>query len=66
MVGPTAEKLATMGLLEKKESISTEVLYLRDDEKRQTYFNKFKDHKPELEGVAGIQWGRDRPRLQTV
>ena len=59
MVVPTTEKLATMGLLEKKESISTKVLYLRDDEKRQKYFDKFKAQNAEMEGVAGIQWGRD-------
>ena len=59
MVGPTTEKLVTMGLLEKKESISTEVLYLRDDEKRQTYFDQFKDHNKDVEGLAGVQWGRD-------
>ena len=59
MVGPSVEKLATMGLLEKKESMSTEVVYLREDEKRQTYFDQFKDHNEGVEGLAGVQWGRD-------
>ena len=59
MVAPTTEKLATMGLLEKKESISTEVLYLRDDVKRKEYFDKFKLQNAEMEGVNGIQWGQD-------
>ena len=59
MVAPTTEKLATMGLLEKKESISTEVLYLRDDAKRKDYLEKFQTQNANMEGVNGIQWGVD-------
>ena len=59
MVGPSAEKLATMGLLEKKDSISTEIVYLREDEKRETYYNQFKDHNKDVESLAGVQWGRN-------
>ena len=59
MVAPTAEKLATMGLLEKKESISTEVLYLRDDAKRKDYLERFHTQNANMEGVHGIQWGVD-------
>ena len=54
MVGPTAEKLATMGLLEKKESINTEIVFLRDE-----LFTQFKDHNKDVESAAGVEWGRE-------
>lgn len=34
---PTPENLAGMGLLGKKESVITEVLFLRDDARRKNY-----------------------------
>ena len=54
MVKPSAEKLATMGLLEKKESISTEIVFLREIEKRDLYFTQFKDHNKDEESAAGV------------
>ena len=48
MVGPSAEKLATMGLLEKKESISTEIVFLRENEKRDGYYTQFKEHNKDV------------------
>ena len=55
MVGPSAEKLATMGLLEKKESISTEIVFLKDNVKREELFTQFKDHNKEVESAAAMQ-----------
>ena len=59
MVGPSAVMLATMGLLEKKESISTEIVFLRENEKREQYFTQFKDNNKEVKSAAGVEWGRD-------
>ena len=51
MVGPTIEKLTGMGLLGKRDSISTEIVYLRQDAKREDYYKKFKDHNKDVEGL---------------
>ena len=59
MVKPSADKLATMGLLEKKESVSTEIVFLRENKKRDLYFTQFKDHNKDEESAAGVEWGRD-------
>ena len=40
-VGPTIESLTGMGLLGKKDSVITELITLRDEDKRKTYFDKF-------------------------
>ena len=59
MVGPTIEKLTGMGLLGKRDSIKTEILYLRDDAKREDYFNKFKNHNKDVEELRQVKWGID-------
>ena len=59
MVGPTTEKLATMGLLPKKESISTEIVFLRQDQKREDLFTQFKDHNKDVDCLAQVEWGRN-------
>ena len=46
---PTPESLAGMGLLGKKDSIITEILYLRDDTKRADYFTKFQNHNKDMD-----------------
>ena len=58
MVGPSAEKLATMGLLGKKDSISTEIVYLRQDEKREDYYKQFREHNKDVHGLEQVEWGR--------
>ena len=58
MVVPTAEKLASMGLLKKKESISTEVLFLRHDAKRKDYLDRLQAENADMEGIDGM-WGCD-------
>ena len=59
MVGPTIEKLTGMGLLGKRDSIKTEILYLRDDAKREDYYNKFKNHNKDVEELKQVKWGID-------
>ena len=54
---PTPESLAGMGLLGKKESIITEVLYLRDDTKRTEYFNKFYAANGGVDELKQVKWG---------
>ena len=49
MVGPTAEKLTGMGLLGKKDSVQTEILYLRDDKKRQDYLTMYTNRYKEVD-----------------
>ena len=56
---PTPESLAGMGLLGKKESINTEVLYLRDDAKRTDYFNKFQTANGSVDELKQVKWGLD-------
>ena len=51
MVGPTIENLTGMGLLGTRDSISTEIVYLRQDAKREDYYKKFKDHNKDVEGL---------------
>ena len=43
MVAPTIEKLTGMGLLGKKDSIKTEILYLRDDKKKRRLLHQIPD-----------------------
>ena len=59
MVGPTIEKLTGMDLLGKKDSVKTEILYLRDDAKREEYYNKFKNHNKDVEELKQVKWGVD-------
>ena len=56
---PTPESLAGMGLLGKKESVITEVLYLRDDTKRTEYFNQFHTANANVDELKQIKWGID-------
>ena len=60
MVAPTIEKLTGMGLLGKKDSIKTEILYLRDDTKRADYFTKFQNHNKDVEELRQVKWGLDQ------
>ena len=59
MVGPTAEKLTGMGLLGKKDSVQTEILYLRDDKKRQDYLTMYTNRYKEVDGYKQVKWGVD-------
>ena len=56
---PTPESLAGMGLHGKKESIITEILYLRDDTKRTEYFNQFHNSNATVDELKQIKWGID-------
>ena len=56
---PTPESLAGMGLLGKKDSIKTEILYLRDDAKRADYFDKFQANNRDVEDLKQVKWGLD-------
>ena len=56
---PTPESLAGMGLLGKKDSINTEILYLRDDAKRAEYFNKFQANNGDVADLKQVKWGLD-------
>ena len=56
---PTPENLAGMGLLGKKDSINTEVLYLRDDAKRADYFTKFQTANGGVDELRQVKWGLD-------
>ena len=55
----TASELLEMGLLEKKTSINTEVVFLRDITRRSTLFTSFGDHNPDDETIAGVEWGKE-------
>ena len=59
MAPPIPESLAGMGLLGKKESICTEILYLRDDTKRAQYFNQFHTADANVDELNQIKWGVD-------
>ena len=59
MAPPTIESLTGMGLLGKKESIITEVLSLRDDTKRKTYFDKFCTAYGGIDKTKHVRWGWD-------
>ena len=58
-VGPTIESLTGMGLLGKKDSIITELVTLRDEDKRQTYFNKFYARNGTVKELRNVKWGID-------
>ena len=63
MAPPTPESLAGMGLLGKKESIITEVLSLRDDAKRKTYYDKFYATNGGVDKLKHVKWGTDSTPL---
>ena len=48
-----------MGLLGKKDSINTEILYLRDDAKRAEYFDKFQANNGDVADLKQVKWGLD-------
>ena len=54
---PTPESLAGIGLLGKKDSINTEILYLRDVAKRADYFTKFQTYNRDVEELKQVKWG---------
>ena len=55
----SASDLLEMGLLEKKTSINTEIVFLRNTARRTALFTAFGEHNPDDEDVAGVEWGRD-------
>ena len=59
MAGPSAEKLATMGLLEKKNSIVIETVLLRNTTRRAELFTEFSEHNKDVESAAGVEWGKE-------
>ena len=59
MAGPSAEKLATMGLLEKKNSIVIERVLLRNTTRRTELFTEFIEHNKDVESAAGVEWGKE-------
>ena len=59
MAPPTIESLTGMGLLGKKDSIVIEVLSLRDDRKRQAYFDKFTTAYGNVEDLNNVRWCTD-------
>ena len=59
MAPPTIKNLKGMGLLGKKESVITEVLSLRDDTKRKTYFYNFCTAYGGIDKTKHVRWGWD-------
>ena len=55
-VGPTIESLTGMGLLGKKESVITELVTLRDEDKRKTYFDKFYARNGTVKELRNVKW----------
>ena len=56
---PSAVKLSEMGLLEKKNSITTETVFLRNTTRRTELYISFSEHNQRDENVAGVEWGRE-------
>ena len=56
---PTPESLAGMGLLGKKESVITEVLFLRDDTLRKQYYDQFYAANGGVDEFKQVKWGLD-------
>ena len=59
MAPPSAESLAGMGLLSKRESILTEFVSLREDAKRQAYYDKFIRAYASVEELNNVRWCTD-------
>ena len=57
-VGPTIESLTGMGLLGKQDNVTTELITLRD-EKRKNYFDKFYARNGKVQGFKNVKWGFD-------
>ena len=55
----SASDLLEMGLLEKKTSINTEIVFLRNTTRRTNLFSAFGDHNKDDDDIAGVEWGRD-------
>ena len=55
----SAEKLSEMGLLQKEDSISTEIVFLRSTQRRTDLFTKFGEDNKDDESVAGVEWARE-------
>ena len=55
----SASDLLEMGLLEKKTSINTEIVFLRNTTKRTNLFSAFGDHNKDDDYVAGVELARD-------
>ena len=53
---PTPESLAGMGLLGKKESVITEVLFLRDDTLRKQYYDQFYAANGGVDEFKQVKW----------
>ena len=59
MAPPSAESLAGMGLLGRRESILTEFVSLREDAKRQAYYDKFIRAYASVEELNNVRWCTD-------
>ena len=55
----SAAKLLEMGLLEKKNSISTEIVFLRSTTRRAELFTSFGEHNQGDDSMAGVEWARE-------
>ena len=59
MAAPSAEKLATMGLLENDKKIAIERVLLRNTDRRTGLFTEFVNHNKDVESAAGVEWGKE-------
>ena len=59
MTEPSAESLAGMGLLSKKESIQTKIVGLRDDNRRKAYYDKFIRLYGAVDDLSNVKWSMD-------